>query len=396
MAVESSFSNLSAASKHCVCPVLIAGVPSTLNYIPLSSSPHEGPKLIPYPSWEFNKEGNCNGITTAYRIKADTCGRLWALDSGTVGIGNTTEQVCPYSLIVFDLQTDRVIRRYRFKDSDTNTNTFIANIAVDVGYHCDDAFAYMSDELGYGLVVYSWELDDSWRIKHGYFHPDPLYGDFNIAGLNFQWEEEGIFGMALSPLGADGYRTLFFHPLASHREFAVSTAVLRNKELADKSYDKFVALPERGPLSHVTASVMSDEGVMFYNLIDRNAVGCWNSRLPYVPGNQGMVDRDNERLIFPSDVKLDVHGNVWVMSDRMPVFLLSKLNYSDINFRIFFTPVAEALRDTVCEPRPPLVLPPANQLSLPPSLASAYQLFLPSSLPSAHQLSFSGLRPLHF
>lgn len=69
--------------------------------------------------------------------------------------------------------------------------------------------------------------------------PDPLAGDYNIAGLNFQWGEEGIFGMSLSPIAFDGYRTLFFHPLSSNREFAVSTRILRNEELAKDSYHEF-------------------------------------------------------------------------------------------------------------------------------------------------------------
>lgn len=111
---------------------------------------------------------------------------------------------------------------------------------MDLGKNgCDDAFAYLSDELGYGLIVYSWALNKSWRVTHGYFMPDPLAGDYNIGGLNFQWSEEGIFGLSLSPLAADGFRTLFFHPLSSNREFAVSTKILRDEQLALDSYHAF-------------------------------------------------------------------------------------------------------------------------------------------------------------
>ena len=108
--------------------------------------------------------------------QADACNRLWVLDTGTVGIGNTTQNVCPYSILVFDLVTDQLLRRYTLRAQDTNANTFIANIAVDVGRSCDDTFMYASDELGYGLIVYSWELNTSWRVQHGYFLPDPLKG----------------------------------------------------------------------------------------------------------------------------------------------------------------------------------------------------------------------------
>lgn len=70
-------------------PRWMNGIPSTLNYIPLSTaSLTKSPQLIPYPSLAENEAGNCNtGLTTVYRIKADVCDRLWVLDTGTYGIG---------------------------------------------------------------------------------------------------------------------------------------------------------------------------------------------------------------------------------------------------------------------------------------------------------------------
>ncbi|XP_054727583.1 protein yellow [Anastrepha obliqua] len=329
------------------------GIPATLTYINMDHSVTGSPELIPYPDWRSNTAGDCaNSITTAYRIKADECGRLWVLDTGTVGIGNTTTNPCPYAVNVYDLTTNTRIRRYELRADDTNANTFVANIAVDIGKSCDDAFAYFSDELGYGLIAYSWEQNKSWRFSaHSYFFPDPLRGDYNIAGLNFQWGEEGIFGMALSPIRSDGYRTMFFSPLASHRHFAVSTRILRDESRVEDSYHDFVALDERGPNSHTTARVMSDDGIELYDLIDQNAVGCWHSSMPYTPQFHGIVDRDDVGLVFPADVKIDENKNVWVLSDRMPVFLLSDLDYNDVNFRIYSAPLSTLIENTVCDIR---------------------------------------------
>lgn len=104
--------------------------------------------------WQSNAVGDCaNGLNTVYRIEADKCGRLWVLDTGTIGIGNTTQNICPYSINVFDLATNTRIRRYEFRTEDTNANTFIANTVVDIGKSCEDTFAYFSDELGYGLIA---------------------------------------------------------------------------------------------------------------------------------------------------------------------------------------------------------------------------------------------------
>ncbi|XP_050068501.1 protein yellow [Anopheles maculipalpis] len=326
------------------------GIPSTLNYIDMNQTPSGSPALIPYPDWSSNVAGDCaNGLSTVYRIKADKCGRLWALDTGTVGIGNTTQQLCPYALNIWDLKTNRRLRRYELRADDTNANTFIANIAIDMGRSCDDTYAYMSDELGYGLIVYSFEQNKSWRFAHSFFFPDPLRGDFNVAGLNFQWGEEGIFGMSLTPLQADGYRTLYFSPLASHREFTVSTRILRDESKVEESFHDFQYLKERGPNSHTTSRVMSETGLQLFNLIDQNAVGCWHSSLPYSPEYHGIVDRDDVELVFPADVKIDEEEQVWVISDRMPVFLIADLDYSDVNFRIFSAPLSTLVAGTVCD-----------------------------------------------
>ncbi|XP_058814195.1 protein yellow [Topomyia yanbarensis] len=329
------------------------GIPSTLNYIDMNQTPSGSPPLIPYPDWASNVAGDCeNGLNTVYRIKADKCDRLWLLDTGTVGIGNTTQQLCPYALNIFDLKTNRRLRRYELRAEDTNPNTFIANIAIDMGRSCEDTFAYMSDELGYGLIAYSFEQNKSWRFAHSFFFPDPLRGDFNIAGLNFQWGEEGIFGMSLSPLQADGFRTMYFSPLASHREFMISTKTLRDESRVEESFHDFQYLKERGPDAHTTSRVMSESGLQLFNLIDQNAVGCWHSSLPYSPEYHGVVDRDDVELVFPADVKIDEQETVWVISDRMPVFLITELDYSDVNFRIFSAPLSTLVSGTVCDMQP--------------------------------------------
>ncbi|XP_076260466.1 protein yellow-like [Rhynchophorus ferrugineus] len=328
------------------------GIPSTLNYIPFNSDV-KNPSLIPYPDFQSNELGNCQeGLSTVYRIHVDQCDRLWVLDTGTFGIEDTTQNVCPYALNIFDLQTDKRIHRYVFRPDDINGQTFIANIAVELGNDCDEGYAYFSDELGYGLIVYSLKDDQSWRFEHSFFMPDPLKGDFNIDGLNFQWGQEGIFGISLSPQQIDGYRTLYFSPLASNREFAISTRILHNPSRVNNSYHEFVVLDERGKDTHTTSRVISNQGIQFFNLIDQNAVGCWDIRKKYAPENIGVVERHPD-LIFPADIKIDKNNYLWVLSDRMPKFLLSTLNYSEPNFRLFFAPADALIRNTVCEPTPP-------------------------------------------
>ncbi|CAH1134539.1 unnamed protein product [Ceutorhynchus assimilis] len=337
------------------------GIPSTLNYVPIVSAT-KSPALIPYPSLEANELGNCErGLSTVYRIHVDQCDRLWVLDTGTFGIDTTTQNPCPYAINIFDLRTDTRIHRYEFRKEDTNSRTFIANIAVDLGKTCEDAHAYFSDELGYGLIVYSLKENRSWRFEHSFFMPDPLKGDFNIDNLNFQWGEEGIFGMSLTAVQKNGFRIMHFSPLASNREFAVSTQVLQNSSKTEDSYHDFYYLEERGPNTHTTSRVMSHGGIQFFNLIDQNALGCWNTIKSYEPKNIGIADRNDQELIFPADVKIDRNNYVWVVSDRMPKFLISTLDYKEPNFRVFFAPLEVLIKDTVCEDN---IIIPSDQSNL--------------------------------
>lgn len=50
---------------------------------------------------------------------------------------------------------------------------------------------------------------------------------------------------------------------------------------------------------------MTNNGIQFFNLIDQNAVGCWNYQKSYEPKNIAVVDK-NDELIFPADVKVSM------------------------------------------------------------------------------------------
>lgn len=75
--------------------------------------------------------------------------------------------------------------------------------------------------------------------------------------------------------------TQFRSPLASHREFSVSTRILRDESRTEDSYHDFFFFPtERTANAHTTARVCSDDGVMLFNLIDQNSIGCWHTSMP--------------------------------------------------------------------------------------------------------------------
>ncbi|XP_033223828.1 protein yellow-like isoform X2 [Belonocnema kinseyi] len=329
------------------------GIPATLTTVP-RHSPTKNPKLKPYPNWEWNNAENCEGFTSVFRIQVDDCMRLWILDSGKVEITNTSVQLCPPAIFIFDLRTDSLIHKYTFPEDHIKEDSLYSNIIVDVRHgFCELAVAYISDVFRFGIVVYDLLTDSSFRMEHHFFYPDPLSARYNLHGLQFQWTD-GIFGMALSPLDIDHDRTIFFHPMSSFREFAVSTKVFKDKMTADKYSDKFVPVgkPRAKDYGHSSGSAIDRDGVMFFNMVTRDSVWCWDTRKEYIPQNLGVIGSSNVSLVFPNDIRTDheINQSVWILSDKLPMYLYGYLKSDEVNFRIFRASVKDAVRNTVCDP----------------------------------------------
>lgn len=293
-------------------------------------------------------------------MRADRCDRLWVLDSGLSDlIGNVTVISQP-QIVVYDLRTDQLLRRYTIPAIQIEEESLFANIAVE-DTSCEDSFAYAADLGSPGLVVYSWRSQTSWRVKHHYFHPDPLAGDFNVSGINFQWND-ALFGMALSAPSPDGYSTLYFHPLASTNEFSVSTKILRDEMLAKDSFNEFKLLGNRGPNAQSNVEFIDKStGVLFYALVNLNAIACWKtSNKAYTIESQGRIYMSNSTMVFPNDIKVCSKGHLWVLSDRLPMFMYSSLDSNDVNFRILTASVSDAIRGTACDTKPSLLKKFAN------------------------------------
>nr|XP_034190763.1 protein yellow-like [Osmia lignaria] len=316
------------------------GVVSNLNYISKNDQ-SQSPKLIPYPNWEMNCIDFPGSIVSIFRTKVDACDRLWGVDTGITDILGNATVVQPVRIFVFDLKTDKVLRVYTLKDSDQTSNSFFADAVVDVDpNNCDNAHLYISDLSGYGIVVYSWAKNDSWRITHNYFHFDPLHGDYNISGYNFQWTD-GVFGLSLSTPRNDGYKTLYFHAMSGITEFSVSTEVLQDDTLKRSSdYHTFHVEGKKGARSQGPTSLIDTKtGIDYFTQVSKNGVACWDTSVPLDEDSFVLVAQDNTTLVFPQDISIDPLFNMlYVLSDNLPQLMFS--NY-DPKTRNFFLTAAD-------------------------------------------------------
>lgn len=143
-----------------------------------------------------------------------------------------------------------------------------------------------------------------WTFEHNYFNFDPVAGDLNIGGQSFSWDD-GIFSVTLGPKQRDGSRNVFFHAMASTNEFLVSNKVLQNEANAQRGDHgrDFQLLGSRGDQRQSTMHEYDPRtNVLFYAEIQRNGVGCWNTRKPFSAANHGTVAQNEQTMIYPSDL----------------------------------------------------------------------------------------------
>lgn len=318
----------------------------------------QSPALKPYPSWSAHRMSadEVPEIISPFRVRADSCGRLWVLDTGVENIvaeSNATV-LAPTRLLIYDLHNDNLLRSYKFPEDHIKDSSLFASITVEDD-DCDNSFAYCADLGKPGLVVYSWKSQTSWRLTHNFFHPDPTAGNFSINGINFQWED-GLFGTALSkPLPPDNQPILYFHPFVSTDEFQVSTKFLKNETLATSNeiYHEFKRIGSRGLNGQSSVEFLDKKtGVLFYTLPNLNAIACWKtSNKDYTLKSQGRIFMDPVLMEFPNDVKVDDQSRLWVLSDRLQKYLYSELDSSEVNFRILTASVQDAIDHTACDPK---------------------------------------------
>lgn len=291
-------------------------------------------------------------------MNVDVCNRLWFVDTGLAAdnTGNNV-QYRPATLKIYDLEKDVLLREFILQPI-TRPDSSLTNLIVDVSANCcHDAYAYINDLSAYGLLVYSLRQNDAWRIRHPYFYPDPLSCDYNIGGVNFQWQD-GIFGVALSSAsivpGSNPYKRLYFHPLSTTHEYSVSTRYLQDRTLANSSYHAYRVTGDRGALSQASASAFDDRtGVLFYPLVNKNAISCWSERnFPneHTADTSPIIFKDDTLLLYASDLRIDKEDNLWFISNRLPISVFSNLNFDRFNFHIFKIPISIAIENSSCHP----------------------------------------------
>ncbi|KAJ3646741.1 hypothetical protein Zmor_024315 [Zophobas morio] len=313
-------------------PRLWSGVAATLTVIPRHTPPGSSPRLEAYPSWDFHKLGkgqndSCDGLTSVYRMRQDSCNRLWVLDAGVNLSLEDFQRICPPKLVVFDLATDQVVRTVVFPRQVLRPNSLLANLIIDETAQgtCDSAFVYMADTAAPGMVVYDGARDTAWRIMHPTMFPDPDFSDYTIAGERFTLMD-GVVGLAFSPK----LSTVYFQPLATDRLFSIPASALRK---GPPSQDEELPITLVGKKASQGLGLALDpkDDTIYFSPVRETSVAAWNP----VTNQQKLIAYDQDKLQFAAELRWREQDNsVWLLSTRFQKFFRRTLNPQDVNLRI--------------------------------------------------------------
>ncbi|KAJ8717459.1 hypothetical protein PYW08_005858 [Mythimna loreyi] len=333
------------------------GIPASLNYVFLNDT--QDAPLHPYPNWRegcLSREGTVvsnRTVVCTFRIHVDKYDRLWVVDNGVTDMATDVKQVTNPAVLVFDLNTDQLIKKYELGADVLRDSSVLTSITVEtIGKDGKDssAYAYITDMGSNAVIVYSLSEDDAWRVENHYFHFDPHAGVYKVGGIDFYWSD-GVSSATLSPPKKDGYCDLYLHPTSSTKLFKMSTKLLRHKDAPQEEiFNGVEIIGDRGPKSQATAcDIDPNTNIMFYTQVCKNGLGCWNMDKEFNEVNTPLILSDCNIMEFPNDVKVDQEGNLWILSDRQSRFLYESMDFKQVNFRVLTAPTSILVIGTPCE-----------------------------------------------
>ncbi|XP_041358332.1 major royal jelly protein 3-like [Gigantopelta aegis] len=314
------------------------GVPSAVNKIIEKDGEYV---LEPYPSWEMNKVGNCDGFQAVQNIIVDpNKGWMWIIDHGRINtLWGGLKVLCPPKLIVYDMENETVVRKHVFPDNvATHNDSFFADIVIDP----ESGWAFITNNLENRLVFYSFDDDVSYSFSHKSFLPEIRNHTITVQGSTIRLAKvsAGVDGIAMSP--QRDY--ILYSPLGGYGLYQLETKfftrILRNASLTlnDKAY---ASILDRH-ISRVGNRIAHSRGLLlgqknlFYGGISLDALYSWEvaSLLSLSPGPipghvpQIKMGEDAEQMRWVDSLTIDTEQNLWFTSSKFVRYLSDSIIFN--------------------------------------------------------------------
>lgn len=292
--------------------------------------------LVPFPSEEMNDVNNPRGLKAVLGFEIDRNDLMWILDQGH--IAGAPSGPGDEKLILWDLNTNREIRRYEFSAADSNkTCSFLNDLVVDN----NTGFAYITDSgifcnpLAGGLLVYNSNLNTARRVldRTAFTNNEPNFF-FNIddrPALKNTPMLTGADGIALS----GDKQTLYWTSLTGHTLWAIDTEILRDFSKSESEI--------RNAVRRVTTLPSNTDGMTADRDNNVYMTALALDGLMKLDAKTGVVQRFafHPEMSWPDTLAWGPDGSLYIVSNHLNVWVDGDMNFHHPrvpNFRIWRIP----------------------------------------------------------
>ncbi|XP_069111229.1 protein yellow-like [Argopecten irradians] len=309
------------------------GVPSTLNRVVVKNG---SSVLQAFPSWEMQTIGDCRALQYVQSMEIDpNTGWMWIIDTGRINFLSTdctaTENICPAKIVVYDINKMEEVIRYEFPNEVVSRKKNFLNDIVIQYSNNEPRFAYISDTLGFKLVVYDRVQNQSHYYSHSSMLPEPGNGNITISGETFE-VTSGINGIAMSP----DMQFLYYTPMSGFAMYQIPTNVI-----SQPGADFAGSIRKIGTRPSQTSSLTySKNNFLYFSSLAENSIYRWN--IEYDKTFQGLDTFDKVEMrtltnVMSSDrcmsyvdvLNFDNDGYLWFSVNKLHKFHLDSMNFSD-------------------------------------------------------------------
>lgn len=197
--------------------------------VPFSVAELKNGKPVPYPSKDWNayplpnKGAKGAHFMAVQSVVVDDKDHLWVLDTANPRFGGVKGK--GPKLYEFDLQTNELLKSYRFEPGVYASDSYFNDLRVDT----EREVAYLTDSGRGALIVLDLVSGESRRLLDG--HPSvKAEVDYLRNGDTIWRKAADADGIALTPAGD----WLYYIPLTGHSLYRLPTAALRDAALSEE------------------------------------------------------------------------------------------------------------------------------------------------------------------
>ena len=195
-------------------------------------------QLVPYPDvkWNHWKPGLDirEKFVCVQSVFIDKLDRLWVLDSGNPWFDNVIDEAP--KLVQVDLQTNQVVKVYRFEADVVLPNSYLNDVRIDI----KNDFAFITDSGAGALISLNLKTEEARRLLD--YHPSTSAENITLIIGKKPWMPDGnrprvhSDGIAYDAV----YDMVYYQALTAKTMYRIPGAALRDFDQVEESIEEMV------------------------------------------------------------------------------------------------------------------------------------------------------------